>query len=912
MQTPSPSAPPAPQQGTAPDSTSAGSHHGSGLGHSHGSYEQGSIHLASGPMPGHAPLHSAYLLLPGQSINGPAYNTYSGTPTVAWGAAPAPDAASQYASPQQPNYQELAAAEWEQKRQLAEALQEAQARSQALELELAHRERLWKLQYAPQPSATAAPLPPQPLHGAEQEASASFQISGSHAVAPGTPYHAGMVTSSHAPLPPTYHSGTAAAHAYWSPTPPHPHACGSHAPPTPPPPPTPPTSSHEIANLSSQTMKTLRNDLDPATNLDAKTLDFRRRLSSHDPKIAKLFAYLSLYGHGPTLDKILIDPDLAAADKFLADAWHNTRDINSKHVANLKDTLDDITYSSGVRLLRAEANHHGQKLGSEKLKAKTDFESTQFLKANMKPEEITASLNRARALFKNIIGYDATNHSAIAHMLIGQIPDPTARADVMEKYLDSESDSSDGSSAWDIDTIYRKIRIATERKGKPTAAAATAAAAAAAATERVKHEREGGGDKTENPCPSCGKVHKGVSSRDCTAHLKTKCKVKNCPCSHGGTCLFVKGTSKPNKVMNALGKPVSDNVYRYLVTQWTKKFPQAAAAAAEPEDSTDDDAAEAGSSTILSNAIATDCDGTITFQSHASQATPSTGAGRNANEKATKATTRSQTAAVRATGIKPRKLSIGGARVAEYPDVRTSGTPPPSAKSNKALAPLLAQTETKRSSHTAVLGTKYTYVEGRLHTLESEPELVPPTTVNDTCFVCGTIDPEYDASEKSQVAHTLDKDHERFIKHERQLYAPKPPPPSPEGNTTAGAAIHVSKKIDSAPPTSPPPPSPSVRGPPPSVRGPPPTVRDMTNRRSTQLAWLQRETASSPWLTLEQPHKAAATQATSNFDRNQRKREKKHAAKTKAKNDLAEQRELTSRIVNTARMQKIVTSYGAQ
>ena len=95
-------------------------------------------------MPGHAPLHSAYLL-PGQSINGSAYNTYSGTPTVAWGAAPAPDAASQYASPQQPNYQELAAAEWEQKRQLAEALQEAQARSQALELELAHRERgqLW-------------------------------------------------------------------------------------------------------------------------------------------------------------------------------------------------------------------------------------------------------------------------------------------------------------------------------------------------------------------------------------------------------------------------------------------------------------------------------------------------------------------------------------------------------------------------------------------------------------------------------------------------------------------------------------------------------------------------------------------------------------------------------------------------
>ena len=653
-------------------------------------------------------------------------------------------------------------------------------------------------------------------------------------------------------------------------------------------------------------MKTLRNDLDPATNLDAKALDFRRRLSSHDPKIAKLFAYLAMYGHPATLDKILSDPDLAAADKFIAEAWHNTRDINSKHVANLKDTLDDITYSSGVRLLRAEANHHGQKLGSEKLKAKTDFESTHFLKANMKPEEVTAALNRARALFKNIIGYDATNHSAIAHMLIGQIPDPTARADVMEKYLDSESDSSDGSSAWDIDTIYRKIRIATERKGKPSAAAATAAAAAAAATERTKHEREGGGDKTENPCPSCGKVHKGVSSRDCTAHLKTKCKVKNCPCSHGGTCLFIKGSSKPNKVMSALGKPVSDNVYRYLVTQWTKKFPQAAAAAAELEDSTDDDAAEAGSSTILSNAIANDCDGTVTFQSHASQATPSTGAGRNANEKATKATTRSQTAAVRATGIKPRKLSIGGERVAEYPDVRTSGIPPPSTKSNK------AQTETKSSGHTAVPGTKYTYVEGRLHTLESEPELVPPTTVNDTCFVCGTIDPQYDASEKSQTAHNLDLVKAQFVKQERQLYAPKPPPPSPEGNTTAGAAIHVSKKIDSAPPTSPSPPPPIVRDGTAAMHSGKSNNTSMANRRSTQLAWLQRETASSPWLALEQPHQAAATQASANFDRNQRKREKKHAAKTKAKQDLAEQRELTARIVNTARMQKIITSYGAQ
>ena len=655
-------------------------------------------------------------------------------------------------------------------------------------------------------------------------------------------------------------------------------------------------------------MKTLRNDLDPATNLDAKALDFRRRLSSHDPKIAKLFACLHTHGHAITLAKISSDPDLAAADKFLAEAWHNTRDINSKHVANLKDTLDDITYSSGVRLLRAEANHHGQKLGSEKLKAKTDFESTHFLKANMKPEEVTAALNRARALFKNIIGYDATNHSAIAHMLIGQIPDPTARADVMEKYLDSESDSSDGSSAWDIDTIYRKIRIATERKGKPSAAAATAAAAAAAAaaTERTKHEREGGGDKTENPCPSCGKVHKGVSSRDCTAHLKTKCKVKNCPCSHGGTCLFIKGSSKPNKVMSALGKPVSDNVYRYLVTQWTKKFPQAAAAAAEPEDSTDDDAAEAGSSTILSNAIANDCDGTVTFQSHASQATPSTGAGRNANEKATKATTRSQTAAVRATGIKPRKLSIGGERVAEYPDVRTSGIPPPSTKSNK------AQTETKSSGHTAVPGTKYTYVEGRLHTLESEPELVPPTTVNDTCFVCGTIDPQYDASEKSQTAHNLDLVKAQFVKQERQLYAPKPPPPSPEGNTTAGAAIHVSKKIDSAPPTSPSPPPPIVRDGTAAMHSGKSNNTSMANRRSTQLAWLQRETASSPWLALEQPHQAAATQASANFDRNQRKREKKHAAKTKAKQDLAEQRELTTRIVNTARMQKIITSYGAQ
>ena len=655
-------------------------------------------------------------------------------------------------------------------------------------------------------------------------------------------------------------------------------------------------------------MKTLRNDLDPTSNLEAKALDFRRRLSSHDPKIAKLFACLHTHGHAITLAKISSDPDLAAADKFLAEAWHNTRDINSKHVANLKDTLDDIAYSSGVRLLRAEANHHGQKLGSEKLKAKTDFESTHFLKANMKPEEVTAALNRARALFKNIIGYDATNHSAIAHMLIGQIPDPTARADVMEKYLDSESDSSDGSSAWDIDTIYRKIRIATERKGKPSAAAATAAAAAAAAaaTERTKHEREGGGDKTENPCPSCGKVHKGVSSRDCTAHLKTKCKVKNCPCSHGGTCLFIKGSSKPNKVMNALGKPVSDNVYRYLVTQWTKKFPQAAAAAAELEDSTDDDAAEAGSSTILSNAIANDCDGTVTFQSHASQATPSTGAGRNANEKATKATTRSQTAAVRATGIKPRKLSIGGERVAEYPDVRTSGIPPPSTKSNK------AQTETKSSGHTAVPGTKYTYVEGRLHTLESEPELVPPTTVNDTCFVCGTIDPQYDASEKSQTAHNLDLVKAQFVKQERQLYAPKPPPPSPEGNTTAGAAIHVSKKIDSAPPTSPSPPSPIARDETTAMHSGKSNNTPMANRRSTQLAWLQRETASSPWLALEQPHQAAATQASANFDRNQRKREKKHAAKTKAKQDLVEQRELTTRIVNTARMQKIITSYGAQ
>ena len=86
----------------------------------------------------------------------------------------------------------------------------------------------------------------------------------------------------------------------------------------------------------------------------------------------------------------------------------------------------------------------------------------------------------------------------------------------------------------------------------------------------------------------------------------------------------------------------------------------------------------------------------------------------------------------------------------------------------------------------------------------------------------------------------------------------------------------------------------------------------MANRRSTQLAWLQRETASSPWLALEQPHQAAATQASANFDRNQRKREKKHAAKTKAKQDLVEQRELTTRIVNTARMQKIITSYGAQ
>ena len=45
---------------------------------------------------------------------------------------------------------------------------------------------------------------------------------------------------------------------------------------------------------------------------------------------------------------------------------------------------------------------------------------------------------------------------------------------------------------------------------------------ATAGTERQTRDREGGGDKTENPCPSCGKVHKGVSSRDCNAHLKTK------------------------------------------------------------------------------------------------------------------------------------------------------------------------------------------------------------------------------------------------------------------------------------------------------------------------------------------------------------------------------------------------------
>ena len=52
----------------------------------------------------------------------------------------------------------------------------------------------------------------------------------------------------------------------------------------------------------------------------------------------------------------------------------------------------------------------------------------------------------------------------------------------VEKYLDSESDSADGSRAWDIDTNYRKIRASRDRPARAGAAAATAAAATGTST----------------------------------------------------------------------------------------------------------------------------------------------------------------------------------------------------------------------------------------------------------------------------------------------------------------------------------------------------------------------------------------------------------------------------------------------
>jgi hypothetical protein len=287
---------------------------------------------------------------------------------------------------------------------------------------------------------------------------------------------------------------------------------------------------------------------------------FKNRCRKHHPSVAKLLALdvatWAAIAAGRTHDG---DDELRGADEWLAQQLLDCLDPEATEVSNLIDVATEEQLDSGRALLDLCKQRMQLTLGSERRVAENTFNSLSPFKLNMQAADVEHAALEVIAKFKRLHLYNKEDPLSVRLMLIRKLAKvKKAEADKLEDDL-FEADISASSVAakliepWTERGLFKIIAMKLVSKGNSDPLANLA-----------------DGKNGDVKCLSCGEP--GHDSRSCTK--KGSCRVKNCPCIYGATCLFTTA-KKPSNVKHALGRQVSRGVFEGLLKEHKKRYPQA-------------------------------------------------------------------------------------------------------------------------------------------------------------------------------------------------------------------------------------------------------------------------------------------------------------------------------------------------
>ena len=308
---------------------------------------------------------------------------------------------------------------------------------------------------------------------------------------------------------------------------------------------------------------------------------------------------------------------LCDTDEWLAETLLSCLDPEKTNVINFKSQLSKADMLSGRTLLSKYRAFHSAQLAGAKLALDKKFAASKPLKAGMSCADATKACNDLLTLFRRTSKHNPTDANCERLMLIHKLPTHTQKlqdkaTELEEKLLDSDvtTDASlKSTTPWSLGQLITLIGLHLERQQKSNDPNAN--------LSRVPGNPNG--PPTSKPiCKNCGA--EGHESKDCSK-LCPAVKEKNCPCCHGGKCIFL-SSQKPSKIKNATGHVVSRNVFNRLIALHKKKFPEAWANAAEEEteEQHEGDTNPDASAAIASAAIASGTGGPrVNLQAHAGE-----------------------------------------------------------------------------------------------------------------------------------------------------------------------------------------------------------------------------------------------------------------------------------------------------
>ena len=331
------------------------------------------------------------------------------------------------------------------------------------------------------------------------------------------------------------------------------------------------STSKSIYSLPTATTTMLKNaggSLDTAKIKGFLKL-FSQRAGSHDRRVKELLGLsatalaIALDGHdGDGFDH------LREADTWLANAFVDSLDHTSTHVLNLVKEASEEQLSSGRAMMQAARALTIFTIGAERLEAEAEFATLAPLSIGMKPEEVKKAALDLIERQQRLPSFNPHDLLAVRLMLIDKVPGTKAKEalalkkELLQADIVAADNAERVAKPWNTEQLIKIIAL--ELKGAPKAAAG---------------EKPPEGDQQQ--CLTCGEY--GHTSRACTKRCKTKKTVKNCPCIHGDACVF-KSAKKLSSVRNAKKARVADSVFKYLLLEHKKVYPETYCADCDDDD----------------------------------------------------------------------------------------------------------------------------------------------------------------------------------------------------------------------------------------------------------------------------------------------------------------------------------------